>query len=360
MSLGMESGKRPTTLFSGQWADMPFETLCAKAKKFGFDGIEIPCWGDHFNPQEAIKDRGYCKKKWDVLRGHGLKCYAISNHLVGQAVCDLIDPRHKKVLPDHVWGDGVPENVQLRAAREMVATITAARLFFDASPDPMPKKWTPVVAGFTGSSIWHSVYAFPPTDQNFIQAGFDDFARRFGPILDECDKQNINFGLEVHPTEIAFDTTTAHRAVKAVKGHKRFGFNYDPSHLIYQHVDYIQFIREFGSPDPEKNRIFHVHAKDCWIKRGDGRTGIFGGHTNFNDLSRYWDFRSPGRGDVDFEEIIVNLNAINYDGPLSIEWEDGWMDREEGAKEACDFIRKVDFKPSKLAFDAQFAKEQQA
>ena len=133
-----------------------------------------------------------------------------------------------------------------------------------------------------------------------------------------------------------------------MKGHKRFGFNYDPSHLGYQHVDYVKFIRAFGP------RIFHVHVKDAWWGHGDGTVGVFGGHATFADPRRYWDFRSPGRGDVNFEEIIVALNDVGYQGPLSVEWEDSRMDREHGAAEAAAFVRKIDFKPSAIAFDAQF------
>jgi sugar phosphate isomerase/epimerase len=204
------------------------------------------------------------------------------------------------------------------------------------------------VNGFTGSSIWHSIYAFPPTDQKYWQKGFDDFAKRWTPILDEFDKVDVNFGLEVHPTEIAFDIASAQRAIDAVKGHKRFGFNYDPSHFGYQHVDYVKFIRTFGK------RIFHVHIKDAWWGHGDGTVGVFGGHTTFADPARYWDFRSPGHGDIKFEDIIVALNDVGYQGPLSVEWEDSRMDREHGAAEAAAFVRKLDFKPSNIAFDAQF------
>jgi hypothetical protein len=156
---------RPVTLFSGQWADLPFETLCQKARSFGYDGVELPCWGDHFDPAQALKDKGYVKKKWDVLKSHGLKSFAISTHLVGQAVCDNIDERHKSILPEEIWGDGSPEGVRKRAQQRMIDTAQAARNFFDASPDPLPQGWTPAVNGFTGSSIWHSIYAFPPTSQ---------------------------------------------------------------------------------------------------------------------------------------------------------------------------------------------------
>ena len=166
--------------------------------------------------------------------------------------------------------------------------------------------------------------------------------------MDAFDKVNINFALEVHPTEIAFDIASAQRALEAIKRHKRFGFNFDPSHLGYQHVDYVKFIRVFS------DRIYHVHMKDAWWGHGDGTVGVFGGHTNFADARRYWDFRSLGHGDVNFEEVIVALNDINYQGPLSVEWEDSRMDREHGAAEAAAFVKRIDFKPSAIAFDAQF------
>jgi sugar phosphate isomerase/epimerase len=308
--------------------------------------VELACWGDHFDVDKAMKDKTYCNGRWEVLRDHGLKTFAISSHLVGQAICDLIDERHKAILPPEVWGDGDPEGVRTRAAKRMIDTGKAARKLRDAAPDKI--SFPAVVNGFTGSSIWHSTYAFPPTDQKYWQKGFDDFAKRFGPILDAFDKEDVNFGLEVHPTEIAFDIVSAQRAIDAVKGHKRFGFNYDPSHLGYQGVDYVKFIYTFGS------RIYHCHVKDAWWGKGDGTVGVFGGHTTFADPRRYWDFRSPGHGDVNFERIIVALNDVGYQGPLSVEWEDSRMDREHGATEACQMVKRIDFKPSAIAFDAQF------
>jgi sugar phosphate isomerase/epimerase len=343
---------RPVTLFTGQWADLPLEKLAPLVKDMGYEGVELACWGDHFEVDKALSSKKYVHEKWDLLATHGLSCRAVSNHLVGQAVCDLIDDRHKSILSPAVWGDGKPEGVRRRAAKEMIATAKAARRFFDARPGK-PDAHPGVVNGFTGSSIWHSIYAFPPTSQEFWSKGFEDFARRFGPILEAFEACNINFGLEVHPTEIAFDTASARRAIEAVKGHRRFGFNYDPSHLGYQGVDYVKFIREFGK------RIFHVHMKDVWWGHGDGSAGVFGGHTNFGDPGRFWDFRSLGHGDIKFEDIIVALNDVGYRGPLSVEWEDIRMDRVHGATEAAAFVRKVDFPPSSLAFDAAFDKKNQ-
>lgn len=343
---------RPVTLFTGQWADLPLAKLIPLVKRMGYDGVELACWGDHFDVGEAAASKKYCRKKWQLLADHDLTCYAVSNHLVGQAVCDRIDERHQSTLSPAVWGDGDPEGVRRRAAKELILTAKAARSFFDLRPDRKGKaNHAAVVNGFTGSSIWHSTYPFPPTLQDYWEKGFQDFARRFGPILDEFDTVNVNFALEVHPTEIAFDIASAERAVAAVKNHRRFGFNYDPSHLAYQGVDYVKFIRVFG------DRIHHVHMKDVWWGHGDGTVGVFGGHTSFGDARRHWDFRSPGRGDIRFEDIIVALNDVGYQGPLSVEWEDIRMDRVHGATEAAAFVRRIDFPSSAVAFDAAFEKK---
>jgi sugar phosphate isomerase/epimerase len=327
---------RPVTLFTGQWADLNTETICQKAVEFGYDGVELACWGDHFEVANA--DDTYCAAKRAVLDKHNLQLFSISAHLVGQAVCDNIDERHQSILPDYVWGDGDPEGVRQRAAQELIATAqAAARLGVD------------VVNGFTGSSIWHLLYPFPPRPESMIDAGFEDFAKRFRPILDEFQKVGVKFALEVHPTEIAFDIASSERAIEALDGHPAFGFNYDPSHLGYQGVDYVEFIYRFAE------RIFHVHMKDVAWSTTPKEAGVFGGHTAFGDRRRYWDFRSLGHGDIDFEEIVRALNQINYQGPLSVEWEDPGMDREHGAAEAAEFVKQVDFEPSDTAFDAAFS-----
>ena len=330
---------RPVTLFTGQWADLPIETLCKKAKEFGYDGVELACWGDHFEVDKALSDDTYCARKRDLLEKHDLKLFAISNHLVGQAVLDPIDERHKAILPPYVWKDGDPDGVHERAIQEMMNTARAAR-----------KLGIGVVNGFTGSSIWHLVYDFPPVPRSMIDDGYKLFAERWNPILDGFQECGIKFALEVHPTEIAFDIYSAELALNAVEQREEFGFNFDPSHLIWQGVDPVEFIRAF--PD----RIYHVHMKDSAVTL-NGRTGILSSHLPFGDPRRGWDFRSVGRGGVRFEEVIRALNAAGYpdDMPLSVEWEDSGMDREIGAAEAAQFCKNVDFKPSGRAFDSAFA-----
>ncbi|MFO7671674.1 MAG: sugar phosphate isomerase/epimerase family protein [Bacteroidales bacterium] len=326
---------RPVTLFTGQWADLPLETLCKKAKSFGYDGLELACWGDHFEVDKA--DENYCKEKLALLGRYGLKVYSISNHLVGQAVSDRIDERHKSILPGYVWGDGNPDEVNKRAAREIIKTGEAAA-----------RLGVSVVNGFTGSPIWHMLYSFPPTPSTLIEDGFRKFASQWKPILDAYQKLGVRYALEVHPTEIAFDIASARRALKALDHHPAFGFNFDPSHFGYQGVDYVAFINTFS------DKIFHVHMKDVGWSDVPTEAGVFGGHTEFGSPGRFWDFRSLGRGKIDFEEIIRALNRIGYRGPLSVEWEDSGMDREHGAAEAADFVKMIDFPPSEINFDAAF------
>jgi sugar phosphate isomerase/epimerase len=184
-----------------------------------------------------------------------------------------------------------------------------------------------------------------------IEEGFRDFARRWRPILDAFEEEDASFALEVHPTEIAFDLVTARRALAAVDHHPRFGFNLDPSHFGYQGVDYLGFVREQGE------RIWNVHVKDVWWSDRPTPIGTFGGHTDFGTDGRAWDFRSPGRGRIDFESLVRCLNHAGYQGPLTVEWEDPMMEREAGAREAAAFTRRLDFARSAVAFDAAFSGE---
>src|ERR1700753_486686 len=117
------------TLFTGQWADLPLEEVCRLASSWGYDGLELACWGDHFEVGRALTEDGYLAGRHALLDKYGLRCWAISNHLVGQCVCDLIDQRHKGIVPARNWGDGDPEGVRQRAAAEMADTARAAAAF---------------------------------------------------------------------------------------------------------------------------------------------------------------------------------------------------------------------------------------
>jgi sugar phosphate isomerase/epimerase len=328
---------RPVTLFTGQWADLPLEELAPKAASWGYDGLELACWGDHMEVDKAAKDPSYCKKQLGILKKNNLQVFSISHHLAGQLVCDLNnDARSDGFAPADCAGNA--EKKRKWAVETMKNTAKAAK-----------NMGVKVVNGFTGSSIWHMIYSFPPASNEMIEEGFKYFAKMWNPILDVFDECGVKFALEVHPTEIAFDIVTAKRALEAIGNREAFGFNFDPSHLHWQLVDPVRFLNEFS------DRIYHVHMKDAALQI-DGYTGILASHLNFGAQQRGWDFRSLGHGGVNFEEIIRTFNHIGYTGPLSVEWEDCGMEREHGAKEACEFVRDCDFAPSNIVFDEAFDK----
>jgi sugar phosphate isomerase/epimerase len=332
---------RPITLFTGQWADLPFEKVCELASGWGYDGLEIACWGDHFDVHAAMNDESYIVNKLAVLKKYNLKVFAISTHLVSQAVCDHpIDERHKAILPNRIWGDGEPEGVRHRAAEEVKDTARAAK-----------KLGVDIVIGFTGSSIWHTLAMFPPVPSSMIEAGYQDFADRWNPILDVYDECGIRYAHEVHPSEIAYDFWTTKRALEAIGHRKAFGLNFDPSHFIWQDLDPVGFLWEF------RERIYHVDCKES-KKQLNGRNGRLGSHLPWGDQRRGWDFVSVGHGDVPWEACFRMLNAISYDGPISVEWEDAGMDRLMGGPEALEYIRRMcAIEPSAASFDAAFSSQ---
>lgn len=322
---------KPVTLFTGQWADMTFEKLCQKAAEWGYDGLEIACWGDHLDAGRAAEDLAYVNDKKKILEKHEMNCWALGAHLAGQCVGDNYDERLNAFVPDSVKGQ--PEKLKQWAIDEMKSTAKAAK-----------NMGCSVVNGFMGSPIWKAWYSFPPTTEDMIDKGFTLIHELWTPIFDEFDRLGIRFALEVHPAEIAFDLYTAGRLLETFDFRPTLGFNFDPSHLLWQGMEPHLFIREF--PD----RIYHVHMKDVAVTL-DGKAGILGSFLPFGNLKRGWNFRSLGHGDVNFEDIIRELNSINYSGPLSVEWEDNGMDREFGARESLEFVRSINFSPSDVDFD---------
>ena len=328
---------RPVTLFTGQWADLTLEDVAKKAGEWSYDGLELACWGDHFEVDKALEDDGYVQTRWDILNKYNLKCFAISTHLVGQGICDFsIDERHQSILPSRLWGDGDPEGVRQRCAEEVANTARAAAKF-----------GVKVVNGFVGSKIWHVVAMFTPVPPEMIDDGYKDFADRMNPVLDVFDEHGVKFALEVHQGEIAYDYWTTKQTLEAIDHRDAFGLNYDPSHLYWQNVDCVEFIHEFA------DKIYHMHVKES-VHVLNGRNGILGSHYFFGDPKRGWDFVSPGRGGVPFEKVFRALNSIGYSGPLSVEWEDNRMDREQGAPEALALVRKLDLVPAEGLFEEAF------
>jgi sugar phosphate isomerase/epimerase len=241
-----------------------------------------------------------------------------------------------------VWGDGDPEGVRQRAAEEVKNTARLAQ-----------KLGVKTVIGFTGSSIWHYLAMFPPVGDDVIRAGYADFADRWNPIIDVFDSVGVRYAHEVHPSEIAYDYWSTTIALDAIGHRPGFGLNYDPSHMVWQGLDYVGFLWEF------RDRIYHVDCKDTKLRAKDGRAGRLGSHLAWADGRRGWDFISTGHGDTKWEDIFRMLNFIGYAGPISVEWEDAGMDRLLGAPEALDVIRGLNaITVPEAAFDAAFASKE--
>lgn len=326
---------RLVTLITGQWADMPFEELCATVKKMGYDGVELACWGEHLDIKKAATDMDYVKYVLDTLEKNGLQMKALATHVIGQCVGDYDDPRLDNFAPSELAGK--KDEIRAWAIETMKLAPVAAK-----------NLGVKICTGFVGSPIWKYLYSFPQTTEEMIEKGFQEIYDLWTPILDEFVKNDVVFALEVHPGEIAFDYYSTKRLLEKFKDRPEFGLNFDPSHLIWQGITPHLFLEDFI------DRVYHVHMKDAAVTL-NGRSGLLGSHIDFGDLRRGWNFRSLGHGDVNFEEIIRVLNQYNYQGPLSVEWEDSGMERVYGATEACAFVRKVDFEKSNVAFDAAIA-----
>jgi sugar phosphate isomerase/epimerase len=319
---------RPVLLFSGNWTDLSLEQLAGQAAEWGYQGLELCCWGDHFQVQRAVSSEDYGAGIIALLNRQELMAPVLAVHRVSQAICDPIDDRHRSLLPDYVWGDGQPEGVRERAVEELMASARAAQ-----------QLGVSVLSGFTGSPIWSYVVGYPGPAPSLVADALREFARRWQPILDLCQECGLKYAFEVHPGQIAFDLYSAEMVLDALNGREEFGFTFDPSHLHWQGVDPVEFIRRF------RDRIYHVHIKDAAITL-DGRSGLLGSYLPQGDPRRGWEFRAPGHGGLDWEAIIRALNQVGYDGPLSVEWKDAAMNREQGAEEACRFVKRLDFEPA--------------
>ena len=328
---------RPITLFTIQWGDLSLEEVCKLAQQMGFEGLELSA--SHLDMKRAATDPAYVAQVKETLARYHLGCWAISNHLAGQCVCDTLpdayDARLDGFAPSELAGK--PEEIQKWAIQDMKYTAHAAKAM-----------GVDVVTFFMGSPIWKMWYSFPQTSEEQIQAAYEKVVELWTPIFDEFDQCGVKLALEVHPTEIAFDYWSTQKLMDAFHWRPTLGINFDPSHLLWQGVDPAVFCRDY------MHRIYHVHAKDVKLNL-DGRNGVLGSHITFGDQRRGWNFVSMGHGDVDFDAIIRELNQMGYQGPLSIEWEDSGMDRIQGATESYEYTKKIDFDKSDAAFDKAMA-----
>jgi len=298
--------------------EQKLEKVLQYVSKLGYEAVEIAAWkGSNHIDIERILSGGATEYK-KIIEKYGLTISALSNHLEGQLV---LGPHDEST---DIWFKGTPEEKVKYGTKRMKQTAEAA-----AALD------VPVVNGFIGAQNWGAWYVFPPTYEEIFEKGFKLFAERWGEILDFFAAQGVKFAHEVHPQEQAYNIETTEKALKAVGGRKEFGFNFDPSHFVWQGIDPVVFIKKFG------DRIYHCHAKDAELVKenlalaGNISTG------DWRRPGRGFRFRVVGWGSVEWKRIITALVEVGYDYVLSYEHEDPVMSREDGCEKCIQFLKPL-------------------
>lgn len=323
---------RRISLFAGQWVDLKLTEFLNMASEIGFQGVDLVFRPEMLDLDRIGSDCFYCEQQLSQLQENNLSLNAISAAYIGKCIGDIYDIRYDTLVPQKYRQK--PEDIRKWAMEEMFKAPEAAK-----------KMGCSIVHSFLGSPIWNMFYAYPKRTEQLVEEGFQQIAERWIPILDEFEHQGVKLAFEPHPTEIAYDYYTLKRLVKALDYHPAFRLNYDPSHILWQGMNPVLFLRDF------MELVINVHIKDVKITL-DGRSSILCSHLPFGDNRRAWNFRTPGHGDVPFEEIIRELNQSGYHGALTVEWEDNGMNRDIGVREAFEFVKRIDFPESEIEFDA--------
>lgn len=319
---------RSMALFTGPWTDIPLEEVAQKANEWGYQALDVACWGEHFAVQRALAEPAYCRQILDVLEKYELRLAALSNHPIGQAILDHLDDRHQEALPDYIWGNGAAPEVAARAAQEMIDTAKAAQ-----------QLGATLVVGAVGSPFTPHLLDPLQTTQEILDLGWQTLAENWKPILDAYAQLGIRYAVEIGPLQTAFDVYSADATLQALENHDALVFAFNPASLHWQGVDPCEFLRCHAQ------RIAHVLAQDVAVHL-TGRSSLLGSLLPPHDHRRGWSYRAPGQGNLDWPNILRTLHQIGYDGPLTVAFHDPDMDRDYGAAEACSFLRRLDFEPA--------------
>lgn len=332
----MKTIKGPA-LFLAQFADdkPPFNNLkeiCGWAASIGYKAVQIPTWDARLiDLQKAAEDMDYVNEVKSVVKSTGLEISDFSTHLQGQLVA--VHPAYNELFdafaPKELAGD--MKGKQAWATQQLMWAAKASKNFGMNTH-----------ATFSGALMWHTVYPWPQRPAGLVDAGFDELAKRWLPILDEFDKNGVDVCYELHPGEDLHDGISFERFLEKVNHHKRANILYDPSHFVLQCLDYVEFI------DIYKDRIKMFHVKDAEFNP-TGRQGVYGGYSSW--IERAGRFRSLGDGQVDFSAIFSKLSQHGFDGWAVLEWECALKHPENGAIEGAKFISEKIIRVTEKAFD---------
>jgi sugar phosphate isomerase/epimerase len=304
--------------------DKPLEEVARYASALGYEMFELAVQrgAGHFDLDEASNDPLYAPAIKRMLASYGIEISALADHVSGQMV---LPPPDSSL--DQWAGTSDKEEMWRYGKRHVLMTARVASAME-----------IPVVTCFTGSTVWGSWYMWPPQHLELYERGWDLFAERWMPILDEFSRLGVRLAHEVHPTEIAYNIHTAQLAIEKLGGHPAFGFNFDPSHLVWQMIDPVVFIKRFGS------RILHAHAKDAELQQDVLHVDGVLSTGSWRRPDRAFRYRVPGWGDINWKRIVTALVEVGYDYVLSFEHEDPVMSERDGAEKAIDFLRPLLFR----------------
>ncbi len=323
--------------FAGDTA--PFNNLrdiSRWAAQLGYKGVQIPTWdGRLFDLKRAAESKTYCDEVRGTVAESGIEVTELSTHLQGQlvAVHPAYDDAFDGFAPEAVRGN--------RTARQAWAV---QQLMFAAKASA--NLGLAHHASFSGALLWPYMYPWPQRPAGLAEAGFDELARRWKPILDAFDEAGVDVCFELHPGEDLHDGISFEMFLDRVGGHQRCNILYDPSHFVLQQLDYLEFIDIYHS------RIKMFHVKDAEF-RPSGRQGVYGGYQPW--ISRAGRFRSLGDGQVDFMGIFSKLAQYDFPGWAVVEWECCLKSSEQGAREGAPFVARHIIQVAERAFD-DFAK----
>lgn len=311
----------------------PFNTfngICRWAVELGYRGVQIPVWDSRLiDLDEAADSDAYCDDWRAKLELHGLRLTELNGALAGQVLA--LHPAYELAFqPFFPVGLGDRDRIAWATEQLQKTVRAAARL---------GTKCVPVLSG---GFAWHLAYPWPQRPAGIIDEAFQELARRWLPILDLADELGVAIAYELHPGSDVFDGHTLERFLAEVKEHPAVAVNYDPSHLLLQQLDYLEFIRIYGS------LIKGFHVKDAEF-RPDGRGGVYGGYQSW--AKRPGRFRSPGDGQVDFKRVFTLLTEAGYHGWAVVEWECAVKSAAQGAREGAEFIRRHLIEATTVAFD---------
>jgi sugar phosphate isomerase/epimerase len=313
--------------------EAPFNEITAIARWAagnGYLGVQIPTWDPRaIDLDQAAGSRAYCEEYRGMLGELGLEPTELAGHLQGQVLA--VHPAYEVMFEAfHPVGLTGPARTAWAAEQLRKVILASANIGTDNVPV------------LSGGFAWHLAYPWPQRPEGIIDEAFTELARRWRPLLDLAQEKGISLTFELHPGSDLYDGATYERFLDATQHHPAACLNYDPSHLLLQQLDYLEFIRIYG----ERIKAFHV--KDAEF-RPTGRVGVYGGYQPWS--RRAGRFRSLGDGQVDFKRVFTLLTEAGFTGWAVLEWECCVKSAAQGAREGAPFIARHIIEAAETAFD---------